>query len=133
MRRRLLLGVLLIAAITAPRPAQAINVKNLLLMTSYGVMVGTLTGIASLAFYDSPSQHYRNVAFGASLGLYTGIGIWTYLSYFAADVKKQEEEEKKPKVNPDDPINLEGSLPRFLPTATLTPNGSALLGFNYSF
>ena len=53
-----------------------------MLTSTFGVMAGTLTGLASLAFYKSPGDHLRNVSVGASLGLYTGIFLGAYLVYF---------------------------------------------------
>lgn len=56
-----------------------------LLTATYGVVAGTLTGLGSLAFYKSPGDHTRNVAMGASLGLYMGILLGAYMVYMVPD------------------------------------------------
>ena len=62
------------------------NTPRVMFMTSsYGVMIGTLAGIATLAFYESPSGHSRNVALGASIGLYSGILLGVYIIYLKGD------------------------------------------------
>lgn len=48
---------------------------------SYGVMAGTLVGIASLAFTNQPGKNLNRVARGASLGLYAGILLGLYVVY----------------------------------------------------
>jgi hypothetical protein len=66
--------------------AQAANEgKVFLTTTSYGVIAGSLTGLASLAFYQRPGQHMKNIALGASLGLYAGILMGAYLIYLVPD------------------------------------------------
>jgi hypothetical protein len=52
-----------------------------LLTATYGVVAGSLTGLGSLAFYDSPSKHSRNIAMGASIGLYVGLLLGAYMIY----------------------------------------------------
>lgn len=59
----------------------AANSRVFLLTATYGVVAGTLTGIGSLAFYDTPSRHTRNIAMGASIGLYVGILLGAYMVY----------------------------------------------------
>jgi hypothetical protein len=65
----------------------------MILTSTYGVLAGTLTGMASLAFYRNPGTKLRNVALGASLGLYTGIGLGLYLIYFDPGARKQMQRE----------------------------------------
>jgi hypothetical protein len=65
--------------------------KVYLLTSTYGVLVGTLTGIASLAFYDEPGEHKKNIAIGASLGLYTGVLLGTYVLFLAPDPNAKKE------------------------------------------
>lgn len=49
---------------------------------SYGVIAGSLVGVASLAFEKQPGKSLNNVARGASLGLYAGIILGIYAIYF---------------------------------------------------
>lgn len=44
----------------------------------YGTATGALLGMASLAFVGDPAGSMGNIARGASLGLYAGIGIGFY-------------------------------------------------------
>lgn len=59
---------------------------------TYGVMAGTLVGVASLAFTDKPSDSLNRVARGASLGLYTGILLGIYVVYIVPGMEKEEED-----------------------------------------
>ncbi len=84
----------------APR-AHAINFKPIMVATTYGVLAGTLTGVGSLAFYETPSDNLRNVAIGASTGLYLGVLIGLYATYLAPAFQGGGS-----KSDPDNPINL---------------------------
>ena len=55
---------------------------------TYGVLAGTLVGAATLAFTKRPGDHLGNIARGASIGLYTGIGLGLYAMY---GIPSQEE------------------------------------------
>lgn len=74
------------------RPAQATAVGNpakiFLVTTSYGVMAGSLIGLASLAFFEDPGNHMKNVAMGSSLGLYAGILLGAYMVYVVPEQNK---------------------------------------------
>ncbi|MEZ4872609.1 MAG: hypothetical protein R2827_10330 [Bdellovibrionales bacterium] len=59
---------------------------------TYGVLTGTLVGAASLAFEDQPGENLQQVARGASLGLYLGIGLGLYILYGVDDDTNPEEE-----------------------------------------
>lgn len=48
---------------------------------AYGTAAGALLGLASLAVSEDPSANRGNVARGASLGLYAGIGFGLYTLY----------------------------------------------------
>lgn len=113
---------------------------------TYGVVAGSLIGVASLAFYENPGQKTRNIALGASLGLYAGILLGAYVVYFPTidswSKEQDEEKEKDGGLLDSDPINLDsGSLnPRLLkpktswiPIVSWTPEQGALLGAVYNF
>lgn len=51
----------------------------------YGTIAGTLVGVASLAFTSQPGENLRNVARGASLGLYAGILLGFYVTQVVTD------------------------------------------------
>jgi len=75
-----------------------------MLTATYGVIAGSLTGLASLAFYETPSNHSRNIAMGASLGLYVGILLGAYVVYMPALKAAPADEESE--TLDEDPINL---------------------------
>ena len=45
---------------------------------AYGTIGGALVGLATVAISDNPGGKINNVARGASLGLYAGIGFGLY-------------------------------------------------------
>lgn len=114
---RWILGVCFFAGISLQSPqsmaAKPQASRVFLLTSTYGVLVGTLTGLASLAFYEEPGTHKRNIALGASLGLYTGILLGSYIYLLAPDpnapratpaVEEDDEEaqrEAQPVENPE--------------------------------
>jgi hypothetical protein len=59
--------------------------KIYLLTATYGVVAGSLVGLGSLAFYDKPSEKTRNIAMGASIGLYVGLLLGAYMIYGGED------------------------------------------------
>lgn len=59
---------------------------------TYGVMAGTLVGVASLAFTNKPGDSLNRVARGASLGLYTGILLGVYVVYILPGMEVEEED-----------------------------------------
>lgn len=68
-------------------------IKGIMIGTGYGLLGGTCLGIASLAFSQNPSKNFRNIAVGASIGLYAGILFGTYIGIKA---KKQQEYLEQP-------------------------------------
>lgn len=118
-----------------------------ILTSTYGVMAGTLTGIASLAFYSQPKDHLRNVAMGASLGLYVGLAMGAYLVYFVPDgASKSKKDGGESKEDPENPLNLPESEdeqssfqvlppePSFLPLIAYDPQTkTGTLGVQYRF
>jgi len=81
---------------TSQQSHAALNKPRILFMTSsYGVMLGSVAGFASLAFYESPGAHTRNVALGASLGLYSGILLGVYMIYLKEDPNARPEPEEE--------------------------------------
>lgn len=57
---------------------QAADLKQFMADCAYGVSFGAVAGVVSMALTDKPSEHTRNIAMGASLGLYGGIGYGIY-------------------------------------------------------
>jgi hypothetical protein len=119
------------------------NVRRAYLLTStYGVLVGTLTGIASLAFYSEPGQNKKNIAIGASLGLYTGILLGTYVLFLAPDpnapkTQAADPEDEEAYRGPifETPFAAAGvQLPRFQPHIGYDPQSSSVYaGISYVF
>lgn len=74
------LGVLALTCGIAPR-ASANPTKELVLTSAYGIVAGSIVGLASLAFFPEPGEHLRNIALGASIGLYAGTALGLYVAY----------------------------------------------------
>lgn len=91
MRRRSVIAILLVAVISVFGPyqpkaiAQASPPKEFITSVTYGVLAGTLMGIASLAFTSNPGDNLNKIARGASLGLYLGIALGFYVTYGVSD------------------------------------------------
>lgn len=117
--------------------AQPVNVRAFMLTTTYGIVAGALLGAASLALSESPGDNLRNIAMGASIGLYLGIGIGVYQVYFSGDdepapdakpgAKPGAAPQNKPvEVDPENPIDL-GQQPQWqiVPTVMLSKTHAA--------
>ena len=116
--------------------------KIFLTTSTYGVMAGSLVGLASLTFYRQPGKRLRNVAIGASLGLYTGLLLGAYMVYFVPDPSKPRPKEapaSAPSLDSDDPLSLGGQepqsslqMPKLVPLAMY--DGEAVsFGIDYKF
>lgn len=53
------------------------SMQRFLKNCAYGVLIGAAAGVVSMSVQDQPSQHTKDIAKGASLGLYAGI-IYSY-------------------------------------------------------
>jgi hypothetical protein len=65
--------------------------REFIMSCTYGVLAGTLVGLATLAFTDRPGDHKYRVARGASLGLYAGIALGLYIKYGISDAPEEPE------------------------------------------
>lgn len=54
--------------------------RTFLMSCAYGTGAGAVVGLTTLAFSDRPSENLSQVAKGASLGLYVGMGVGLYLA-----------------------------------------------------
>lgn len=141
-----LAGAVLVSPVREARAASQ-EARVFLLTSTYGVMAGSLTGLASLAFYSKPSAHMRNVAVGASLGLYMGIALGAYLLYGLPDPKAKK---PSPAIPPkqegssDNPLGLQGLLETperasespvltWVPFVAPAPTGATLAGVSLVF
>lgn len=127
------------------RPVQAASAARIYVMTStYGTLTGALAGLASLAFYSSPGTHTRNVAMGASLGLYAGLLMGTYIVYVVPDKKKEKANPNTNGSPEENPLRLDSSahqsvsptelyLPRLMPSFVIGQRGEPMVGFSYIF
>jgi drug/metabolite transporter (DMT)-like permease len=57
------------------------NMTIFLKSCAYGTAAGAVLGLASLAISENPDGKMSNIARGASLGLYAGIGFGLYTIY----------------------------------------------------
>ena len=71
-------SISLFATIFSERALAADDMTVFLRSSGYGAAAGAILGLASLAISDNPDSKINNVARGASLGLYAGIGFGLY-------------------------------------------------------
>ncbi len=109
LRTTLTVLALVASVATAPR-ALASPEREFIMSCTYGVLAGTLVGAATLAFTKSPADNLQNVARGASLGLYAGIGLGFYTVYI---LPKQLEKEQE-KILEGETEDKRSALPRVL-------------------
>ena len=100
--------VFLIFGLMFPQRARADELRQLIMSSAYGVLAGTLVGAATLAFTERPGDNLRNIARGASLGLYTGILLGLYVIYV---VPEGGEEEPEGDVYPSPESNIPNVYP----------------------
>ena len=79
------LSISLAVLLTYQPKAQASPPKEFITSVTYGVLAGTLMGIATLAFTKNPGDNLNKIARGASLGLYLGIALGFYVAYGVND------------------------------------------------
>lgn len=63
--------------------AHASEMSYFLKSCAYGAAGGAIIGLASVALSEDPDANKGNIARGASLGLYAGIGLGLYSIYGA--------------------------------------------------
>ena len=125
---RILALALCAQAVMLPRRASASQETKIFLTTAtYGVLAGSLTGLASLAFYETPGEHMRNVAMGASLGLYAGVVMGAYLIYAVPDGSTPTNNDQ-PMLDEPDSIELNGALSRPIPYVAFDEKAAAWRG-----
>ena len=73
MKKSILLLLLIFPSLTLAQ-----SLRSFLGTCAWGVVGGAAAGVISLALVDKPSESWNNVAKGASLGLYVGIGYGFY-------------------------------------------------------
>jgi len=69
--------------------------REFIMSCTYGVMAGTLVGVASLAFTTQPSENLNRVARGASIGLYAGILLGLYVVYIVPGLEEEPQPEEQ--------------------------------------
>ena len=73
--------LLVISVMMMPAKAKASEMRTFLLSCAYGTVIGAAVGLATVAISDDPGSKSQNIARGASIGLYAGIGLGIYLNY----------------------------------------------------
>jgi hypothetical protein len=81
MFRKIIIILSLFTFVLLPANTYASKAQEILVTSTYGVLAGTIVGVATLAFSSNPGGRLRNIAVGASLGLYAGILLGAYLAY----------------------------------------------------
>ncbi len=75
---RKFLAAILVLIFLSPPGAKADDLREFLLSCGYGTLIGATIGFGTVAFSDNPEGKTANIAKGASLGLYFGIGMGLY-------------------------------------------------------
>jgi len=91
--RSLIVGIVSALMFFGSLSARAENndkLKVFLTTCAYGTAAGAVAGLGSLVFSSNPSGSLNNIAIGASLGLYVGIGFGLYFINNAEVPAKQE-------------------------------------------
>jgi len=140
VRGRFLALVLVLVTVLFPvHSAQAQTEKQtsgatraFLLASTYGVLAGTLTGLASLAFYEDAGAHGRNVAMGASLGLYVGILLGAYIVYAPQLAAPSEPGSDEPELSEEDLLG-QAAPARHAPLLSWNPQAGYQMGWVYRF
>lgn len=83
------------SVLVTPNQAKADEMRTFLLSCAYGTLIGAAVGLATVAVSDDPSSHSQNIAKGASLGLYAGIGLGLYLDYGRSSSSSEATLQKK--------------------------------------
>lgn len=78
---RLARWVLVFSIVFSSLAVKAEPTREFIMSATYGVLAGTLVGAATLAFTDNPGDNLKNIARGASFGLYAGILLGLYVVY----------------------------------------------------
>lgn len=84
--KRVLIGILLIAAMTTSSVARA-ELKGTVIFkdTIYGALTGGIIGAATMVFTEKPEDHLMNIAYGAAAGSILGAGFGAYESTTVAE------------------------------------------------
>ncbi len=106
--RYILVTLIMTVVLVVPHKSTAEPLREFLMSCTYGVLAGSLVGAATLAFREQPGEHLKSIAVGASLGLYAGILLGSYIVYFVPGEGEVvdpeipvEEEEPSPDALPD--------------------------------
>lgn len=91
IQKRILSVILSLAFVLSAPSARADASREFLMSCTYGVLAGTILGTASLAFTSQPGENLKNIARGASLGLYAGIILGLYVVYIVPGQSEDDE------------------------------------------
>lgn len=106
MTRALAIALLMVAGFGFSQKAQAVhrNVRTVMTTGAYGIVGGTLVGLATVPM----SKDFRTMFIGSSVGLYLGIAVGIYYILHRDD--------------PTNPLRSEGEPRWALERERLTPN-----------
>ncbi|MCB0351813.1 MAG: hypothetical protein KDD38_11560 [Bdellovibrionales bacterium] len=111
LSKKILGTIILLGFVAAAPRAHASSEREFIMSCTYGVLAGTMVGAASLAFVDRPGENLQQVARGASIGLYMGIGLGIYTVYVIPKKIQREDEERLDGETGGDGYS---NLPRFM-------------------
>jgi hypothetical protein len=80
MKKPVIIIILFISiALTPQKSAAASSLQVVAEDALWGCLIGSLVGTATLAFHlDDAEDHLENIAYGAGIGLFAGVGFGIY-------------------------------------------------------
>jgi hypothetical protein len=80
MKKLVVLFIMIISLTMMPQKSDAASSLQIVAEDAlWGCLIGTLVGTATLAFHmDDAGDHLENIAYGASIGLFAGVGFGVY-------------------------------------------------------
>ncbi len=84
------LALVLLLAFLAPPRARAMTVGDAILTVGVSTAAGAVLGASTLPFYNIPSEHVRNVFYGAAIGAVAGVFITAMAGMQSAEAPEDE-------------------------------------------
>jgi hypothetical protein len=88
---KFLLFIVLVQFVAIPQ-ARAVSFGDAALTVSIATVSGAILGVSTLPFYDTPSDHSKNIFYGAAIGAVVGVLVSAYAGVEEGKNADDEEE-----------------------------------------
>ncbi len=88
---KVLIFIFIIQFLAAPQ-ARAVSFGDAALTVSIATVSGAILGVSTLPFYDTPSDHSKNIFYGAAIGAVVGVLVSAYAGVEEGKNADDEEE-----------------------------------------